>query len=97
MDKESNPYLDFSSNDWIVSAFDPNAATSNAMTLFATEIQKYLVLENPVLAIKGLVALQSATVAVVSASVSKGFRRITTLLTIIAALIGYIAYLLTGL
>ena len=88
-------YFDFSTDEKDLAAFSPGAGTDPALRIVAEDIQSYLLNKNPILSIRGLIALHVAT-SLGSHLGSQQYRKTTNiLLAVIAAVLAYIAYLLS--
>ena len=85
-------YADFSSDEWIKSAFNNRAVIDPKLADYAVEIQKYLDMKNPVQAIKGLVALQTATSAGFAIGSGRSATIRNVLLMVNTVILGYIGY-----
>ncbi len=95
MENELERYLDFSTDERDLLAFRAGTDTHPKLAQFAVEIQRYIETRNPVCAIRGLIALHAATTAGYSIGATKS-RTITNVwLSVVAALLAYIAYQLS--
>ena len=79
-------YTDFSDDGWIVDAFDGSYATDPSTKIYADEIQKYLQMDNPIQAIKGLIALRAVTAQTLALLRRKQASTTNILLSVIAAI-----------
>ena len=95
MDNDKDRYFDFSTDERDLRAFQPGADTHPRMAICAEEIQKYLGFRNPIVSIRGLMALHTVTSVGVAIVASKSRTMTNSLLTLIAILLAYIAYVLT--
>ena len=95
MDKQADRYFDFSDDEWLQAEFDPDDVHDLALKIYGAQLQKHLRLANPIAGIKGILALQHCMLAANTDAIQSDLSRIKALLVVIAALIGYIAYLLS--
>jgi len=95
MNSNEERYFDFSTDEEDLEAFSPGAGTDRATKIVAEEVQRWLLNRNPILSIRGLIALHVVT-ALGSHLGSQQYRRTTNiLLAVIAAVLAYIAYQLS--
>ena len=95
MNNNEERYFDFSTDEKDLAAFEPGAGTNPATKIIAKEIQRYLSNRNPILSIRGLIALHVMTSLGYHLG-SQQYRKTTNiLLAVIAAILAYIAYLLS--
>ena len=87
MDNDKDRYFDFSTDERDLRAFQPGAGTGPQLEQFAEEIRKYLRCRNPVVSIRGLLALHAATYAGSNLGASKSRTRTNFLLVLITLLL----------
>ena len=95
VEKQWERYLDFSANEKDVDAFRSASDTHPDLAQYAAEIQRYMLENNPVTAIRGLIALQAATSAGFMIGAGKSQTITNALLAAITLLLAYIGYVLS--
>jgi len=95
MDNDKDRYFDFSTDEEDVDALRSGANTPSGLKIFAGEMQRIVRIKNPVIGIRGLLALHVYSVALGDHLAIKSRSLTNSLLAIIALILAYIAYVLT--
>lgn len=95
MGEQASRYFDFSEDDELITEFDPGGVSDVMLQIHGAQIQKHMRLRNPTAAIKGLLGYQILTTDVQTTRIERALFRIMLLLGANAALVGYVAYLLS--
>jgi hypothetical protein len=95
MTDDKERYYDFSEDEKLLAQFDPDDVSGFYLKWTGDLLQKYLQLRNPASRIAGLIAHHSAISTGLAMGVQSSLTRIGWLLVVNAALLAYIAYVLT--
>ncbi len=95
MSDQMNRYFDYSEDDALLAEFDPDDVSDTILQIHGAQIRKQMQFRNPTTAIKGLLGYQNLTLDVQTTRIERAMSRVALLLGANAALVGYIAYLLS--
>ena len=95
MTDDKERYYDFSEDEKLLAQFDSDDVSDWYLKWTGDLLTKYLQFRNPASRIAGLIAHHSAISTGVAMGVQSSLTRITWLLVFNAALLAYIAYVLT--
>ena len=95
MEGDKSRYFDFSTDDDDIAALESGDETHPVLAFYAKELQRIVGNRNPVVSIRNLLALQAATTVSNSLSHLRFLKIQNAMLAIIAALLAYIAFILT--
>jgi len=95
MTDDKERYYDFSEDEKLLAQFDPDDVSGFYLKWTGNLLQNYLQFRNPASRIAGLIAHHSAVSTGLAMGIQSSLTRIGWLLVFNAALLAYIAYVLT--
>jgi len=95
MSDQMNRYFDYSEDEALLAEFDPDDVSDIILQIHGAQIRKHMQRRNPTTSIKGLLGYQILITQTTSDRIERAMSRTALLLGANAALVGYIAYLLS--